>query len=103
MGAFVNANWRASTRVDGGTGPDLDFSDQSTVNLNVFIDLGQQAGWVARYPWLKGSRLNFGIQNIFDARLAVSSSAGDVPLNYQPDYLDPQGRTLSLTLRKILF
>lgn len=103
MGAFVNANWRQGTRIDGGTGPDLAFSDLSTVNLNVFIDLGQQAGWVAKYPWLKGSRLNFGVQNIFDARLAVSSSAGDVPLNYQPDYLDPQGRTVSLTFRKILF
>ena len=103
MGAFVNANWRQGTRVDGGTGPDLAFSDLATVNLNVFIDLGQQAGWVARYPWLKGSRLNFGVQNIFDARLDVSSSAGDVPLNYQADYLDPQGRTVSLTFRKILF
>ena len=103
MGAFVNANWRQGTRVDGGTGPDLAFSDLATANLNVFIDLGQQAGWVAKYPWLKGSRLNFGVQNIFDARLDVSSSAGDVPLNYQADYLDPQGRTVSLTFRKILF
>ena len=102
-GAFLNANWREGTRVDGGTGPDLTFSDLATVNLNVFIDLGSQAGWVAKYPWLKGSRLNFGVQNMFDARLDVSSSAGDVPLNYQPDYLDPQGRTVSLTFRKILF
>ena len=103
MGAFVNANWRDSTRVDGGSGPDLNFSDQTTVNLNVFIDVGSQAKWVARFPWLKGSRVNFGIQNLFDTRTEVTSSTGDVPLNYQPDYLDPQGRTVSLTLRKILF
>ncbi|WP_332678606.1 TonB-dependent receptor [Brevundimonas sp.] len=103
MGAFLNANWRDSTFVDGGTGPDLSFSDLATVNLNVFIDLGAQAGWVAKYPWLKGSRINFGVQNLFDSRLDVTSSNGDAPLNYQPDYLDPMGRTVSLTFRKILF
>lgn len=103
MGAFLNANWREGTRVDGGTGPDLAFSDLATINLNVFVDLGGQAAWVAKYPWLKGSRVQLGVQNIFDSRLEVTSSAGDAPLNYQPDYLDPQGRTVSLTFRKILF
>ena len=103
MGAFVNANWRESTRVDGGTGPDLFFADQTTVNLNVFIDLNSQASWVAKFPWLKGSRVNLGIQNLFDTRPEVTPSSGDTPLNYQPDYLDPQGRLVSLTFRKILF
>ena len=103
MGAFLNANWRESTRIDGGTGPDLTFSDLTTVNLNLFIDLGQQAKWVERYPWLKGSRLNLGIQNLFDERIQVTSSAGETPLNYQPDYLDPEGRTIGISLRKILF
>lgn len=103
MGAFVNANWREGTRVDGGTGPDLNFSDQATVNLNVFIDLNSQTDWVAKFPWLKGSRVNFGVQNLFDTRPEVTASAGATPLNYQPDYLDPQGRVVSLTFRKILF
>jgi hypothetical protein len=103
MGAFVNANWRAGTRVDGGTGPDINFSDQATVNLNVFLDLNARTTWVERFPWLKGSRVNLGVQNLFDSRPEVTSSAGDVPLNYQPDYLDPQGRVVSLTFRKILF
>lgn len=103
MGAFLNANWRDSTFVDGGTGPDLSFSDLATVNLNVFMDLGAQASWVAKYPWLKGARINLGVNNLFDSRLHVTSSAGDAPLNYQPDYLDPMGRTVSLTFRKILF
>lgn len=103
MGAFMNANWRESTRIDGGDGPDLRFSDLTTVNLNLFIDLGQQAKWVEKYPWLKGSRLNLGIQNLFEQRIQVTSSDGETPLNYQPDYLDPQGRTIGLTFRKILF
>ena len=103
MGAFVNANWRQGVRIDGGTGPDLEFADQATVNLNLFIDLGSQASWVAKFPWLKGARVNLGVQNLFDSRPEVTAGAADVPLNYQPDYLDPQGRVVSLTFRKILF
>lgn len=103
MGAFLNANWRDGTRIDGGTGPDLNFSDLSTVNLNLFVDLGAQTSWVEKYPWLKGARLQFGVRNLFDSRTEVTSSSGDTPLNYQPDYLDPEGRTVSISLRKILF
>lgn len=100
MGAFVNANWRDSTTV----GDTLRFSDQTTINLNMFVDLGQQRSLVQRFGWLEGSRLNLGFQNIFDTRTEVTTLDGtDVPLNYQADYLDPQGRTISLTFRKILF
>ena len=103
FGAFMFATWREGSRVDGGTGPDLTFADQTTVNLNVFMDLNQRTELIAKYPILKGTRIQFGIQNIFDSRPEVSASNGDLPLNYQPDYLDPQGRVVSLTLRKILF
>ncbi len=103
MGAFLRANWTDSTRIDGGTGPDLNFSGRTTVNLNLFVDLGARTSWVERYSWLKGARLQLGINNLFDSRTEVTSSAGDTPLNYQPDYLDPEGRSISLSLRKILF
>lgn len=103
LGAFLNANWRDSTTIDGGSGPDLRFADQTTVNLNVFMNLDQRTGWVERFPFLEGSRLNLGVQNLFDSEPEVTSSAGDTPLNYQPDFLDPQGRTVSLSFRKILF
>jgi len=104
FGSFLNANWRQSTRVDGGLGgSDLRFSDQTTINLNVFADLSQRTAWVEKFPILKGTRLNFGVQNLFDTRTEVTSSIGTVPLNYQPDFLDPQGRVFSISLRKILF
>ena len=103
MGAFLRATWADGTRVDGGAGPDLNFSGRTTVNLNLFIDLGAQTSWVERYSWLKGARLQLGVNNLFDSRTEVTSSAGDTPLNYQPDYLDPEGRSISLSLRKILF
>jgi hypothetical protein len=104
FGSFLNANWTEGTRVDGGLGgSDLAFSDQWTVNLNAFADLSQRTSWVERFPILKGTRINFGIQNLFDTRTEVTSSTGTVPLNYQPDFLDPQGRVFRISLRKILF
>lgn len=104
MGAFLNANWRQSTTVDGGPGgSDLTFSDQTTVNLNIFADLSSRTSWVERFPILRGARINLGVENLFDTRTEVSSSTGDVPLNYQPDFLDPQGRVVRISLRKILF
>ena len=100
VGAFVNANWRDSTTV----GDTLRFSDQTTINLNMFVNLDQQQSLIQRFGWLKGSRINLGFQNIFDTRTEVTTLDGSVvPLNYQADYLDPQGRRISLTFRKILF
>ncbi|MGO4410778.1 TonB-dependent receptor, partial [Brevundimonas sp. M-11_2] len=105
MGAFMNANWRDSTRIDGGGAgaQDLTFSDQTTVGLNVFADLSSRPTWVAKYPWLKGARVNIGVENLFDSRLEVRDAQGNTPLSYQSDYLDPLGRTFRISLRKILF
>lgn len=105
LGAFVNANWRAGTTVNGDAlgSPDLDFSGRTTVNLFAFADLTQRTSWVERFPFLKGTRIGFGVQNIFDDRISVTSSDGATPVNYQRDYLDPQGRVFRINLRKILF
>lgn len=105
MGGFLNANWKESTRVSGGAdaSDDLSFSDLTTVNLNLFADLSSRQTWVAKYPWLKGARVSIGIDNIFDQKLDVRNGLGETPLSYQPDYLDPLGRTFRISLRKILF
>jgi hypothetical protein len=104
FGGFLNATWRDSTRVDGGpTGETLFFDDQSTVNLNLFADLSSRTAWVERYPLLKGARITLGVENLFDSRLQVRNALGVTPQGYQPDYLDPQGRVVRLTLRKLIF
>lgn len=105
MGGFLNANWKESTRINGGSSPDddLTFSDLTTVNLNLFADLSSRQTWVAKYPWLKGARVSVGIDNIFDQKLDVRNGLGVTPDAYQPDYLDPLGRTFRVSFRKILF
>jgi hypothetical protein len=105
FGAFVNANWREGTRVNGATSAsDLDFSHQTTVGLNMFVDMNQRPNWVKKAPWLlKGARISLGFDNIFDTRTEVTTSTNPTPVNYQPDYLDPTGRVIRLNYRKVLF
>ena len=38
---------------------------------------------------------------MFDAKPKVHDAAGNVPLNYQPDLLDPLGRTIMISFRKL--
>ena len=103
MGGFLNANWSEGTRVAGGNSGDLNFSDLATVNLNLFADLGQRTKLVERFPWLTGARVSVGIENIFDERQKVTDAQGNTPLSYQPDYIDPMGRTFRINFRKIIF
>ena len=67
------------------------------------VEYGSRTSLVERFPFLKGSRLGFGVTNLFDSRTEVTSSDGATPINYQADYLDPQGRVFRVNLRKILF
>ncbi|MBP7815969.1 MAG: hypothetical protein KA085_07580 [Phenylobacterium sp.] len=103
LGASLNANWQAATRVEGGpTADDLEFSDQTTVSLRLFADLGALP--VAQdYRWLRGARATFSIDNLFDSRQEVRDATGATPVSYQPDLLDPVGRSVKLTFRKLFF
>jgi len=51
-------------------------------------------------PFLKGARLTFRIENLLGDRQRVTDGTGTVPLSYQPDYLDPRGRVITLQFRK---
>jgi hypothetical protein len=54
-----------------------------------------------KHPWLRGTQLRFEVKNIFDAKPRVHDAFGEVPLNYQPDLLDPLGRTIMISFRKL--
>lgn len=104
LGGFVNAKWQSGTEVSGGaSGTDLTYHALATANLMLFANLGQRREWVEQRPWLRGVRVGLGVTNLFDTRQKVTSADGVVPVTYQPDYLDPQGRVLRVSVRKILF
>ena len=101
LGARLGASWRSGTRVDSVTGDDLRFSPLATFDLRLFANLGEQPELVLKQPWLRGSSVRFEVNNIFDAKPKVRDASGNLPLNYQPDLLDPLGRTVMISFRKL--
>jgi len=101
LGARISANWRSATDVDSSTGDDLHFSSLATFDLRLFANLGERFDLVSKQPWLRGTSLRFEVSNIFDAKPRVRNDLGDVPASYQPDLLDPLGRTVSISFRKL--
>jgi hypothetical protein len=104
LGARFTANWKSGTSVDAGpsspTGS-LQFSDLTRINLRLFADLDQQKPLIDRAPWLKGSRVSLSLNNLFDERIKVRDATGATPIGYQPANLDPVGRTIRFSFRKL--
>lgn len=106
FGARLSGQWQSGTTVrggpdgQGGTTGDLNFSDMTTVNLRLFANLDQQEGLIRQFPWLEKTRVTLSVNNLFDSRLRVTDAAGSTPISYQPDYLDPLGRSVTIGLRK---
>ncbi len=101
LGARLSANWRSATRVDSNEGDDLRFSSLATFNLRVFANVGERLELVSKHPWLRGTTVRFEVNNVFNAKPEVRDSSGGVPFSYQPDLLDPLGRTVSISIRKL--
>lgn len=104
-GLRLNADWQSATRVNGGAtgGQELRFDDFATVNLRLFATLGPQFKFVRDNRWLAGTRVTLSVSNLFDNRLNVTDASGATPLGYQPALLDPVGRTVRISVRKLFF
>jgi len=101
IGFRVRGEHQTATRVNGGlTSSDLRFSDLTTLNLRAFINLDDRGALTERFKFLKGSRIAFRIDNIFDDIQDVRDSDGLVPLSYQPGFVDPIGRYVEVSFRK---
>ncbi len=103
IGLRLSGNYRSASRVAGnpalGSG-DLRFSDLATINTSFFIDLDSQGTLTKKIRLLKGGRLAFRIENILGDIIDVRDSNGNVPISYQPGYLDPRGRLFEVSFRK---
>ena len=100
LGARLQADWRSGTTVEGSEG-DLRFSPYADVDLRLFANLGERFDLVARHPFLRGSSVRLDVDNIFNSRPKVRDAAGLTPLSYQPALIEPIGRTVSITFRKL--
>ena len=101
LGARLSANWRSGTTVDTLTGDNLHFSPLATFDLRLFANPGDMPELALKHPWLRGTQVQLRVDNIFDSRPKVHDANGAVPLSYQPDLLDPLGRTVMISFRKL--
>jgi outer membrane receptor protein involved in Fe transport len=76
----------------------LRFSPLLLVNVRAFVDAERVFG---PSDWTKGMRLSLNVLNAFNDHQKVRDSFGNTPLQYQPGYRDPLGRTIELELRKV--
>ena len=105
LGARMSARWQSATTVDGGVDGSeaLRFSSLATLGLRLFANLGQQQALTQKWPFLRGTRISFSVTNLLNDRQHVRDLNGDTPISYQPAYLDPLGRAVRLSIRKLFF
>ncbi len=106
LGARLSVNFESATRVNGGTAAaprQLKFGSLGTASLRLFFDPTARLALLRKHPWVRGARVTFSIDNVLDTRQRVTDQTGAVPIGYQPDLLDPLGRTVRLSIRKLFF
>lgn len=106
LGVRLIGKWQSATDVYTGalgSTDQLHFGSLATLNLRLFADLGMQRSLVRNHRWLRGTRVTFSVDNLFDTRQRVTNGIGEVPVSYQPDLLDPTGRVVRLSIRKLFF
>ena len=99
-GARLQGNWRSGTTVDSSSG-DLKFSPYFDVDLRLFANLSENFDLVSKHPFFRGSSLRLEVENIFNNRPNVRDESGNTPLSYQPDLIEPVGRTIGISFRKL--
>jgi outer membrane receptor protein involved in Fe transport len=103
LGVLIAAAWRSPTVVGSGNpqAPDpISFSSLGTVDLRLFADFSRLPVTQSR-AWAKGARLALAVTNVFDTRQSVHDATGVTPTAFEPGFLDPRGRVLAITLRKV--
>ncbi|MEP9359661.1 TonB-dependent receptor [Sphingomonas sp. KR3-1] len=99
VGIRLSGNWKSAAEVDGsGPAGDLHFGSLATFELRVFANLANR---FRGQDWARGTRVSLSIANLLNTRQVVRDASGATPLAYQGAYLDPDGRTLLLSVRRI--
>jgi hypothetical protein len=99
-GANIDGWYQGGARVLGGSpASDLSFSGIFKLNVGAYISVHH---FLRKQEWTQHLQLKLDVENMTDAHQDVRDRNGRVPNRFQPDYLDPIGRTVKLTLRKTL-
>ena len=101
LGARVGVAWRGPSTLDtsiNSISDTLRFSSIGVFNLRLFADARR---FLRHSDWAKGLRLSVDVVNATNSRQKVRDSFGNTPLQYQPGYRDPLGRTIEFEIRKV--
>jgi hypothetical protein len=101
LGVRMGVTWRGPNELQSrfnGVTDTLHFSPLLAINLRAFADMHRL---LPHSAWAKGFRLSLDAVNLTDKRQTVRDSLGRTPLQYQPAYRDPLGRTIEVELRKV--
>lgn len=99
-GVRVGVTWRGRSTLEskiGAVSDTLRFSPVLAINLRAFADMHR---FFPRQTWAQGMRVSLNLLNATNDRQKVRDSAGNTPLQYQPGYRDPIGRTVELEIRR---
>jgi len=100
-GVRMGFSWRGPSTLEtriGGATDTLRFSPVLLLNARAFADAGR---FFPDSSLAKGLRLSLDVINIANDRQDVRDSFGNTPLQYQPAYRDPLGRTIEFEIRKV--
>jgi hypothetical protein len=103
LGVLLAVAWRSPTVVGSGdpaTPDPIYFSSLGTADLRIFLDFGHLP-WTHAASWAQGARASLAVTNLFDRRQTVHDLDGATPTAFEPGFLDPLGRVLALTVRKV--
>ncbi|MEJ0040398.1 MAG: TonB-dependent receptor [Gammaproteobacteria bacterium] len=100
VGVRLSGSWTSPTDITDrgdGSGP-LFFSSLATFDFRLFANLQQR--FVGK-EWARGTRVTLAVSNLFNAHQDVRDGSGATPQIYQPAFLDPYGRVVSLSFRRL--
>jgi hypothetical protein len=100
-GLRLGVAWRGRSTLDSRIAGNIDtlrFSPVFLLNLRAFTDARR---FLPQAKWAKGLRLSVDVVNLTNDRQNVRDSFGNTPLQYQPAYRDPLGRTIEFEIRKV--
>jgi iron complex outermembrane recepter protein len=101
LGVRMGVTWRGPNELQSrfnGVTDRLNFSSLLLVNLRAFADVHRL---LPQRKWARGFRLSLDVVNALNRRQSVRDSLGNSPIQYQPAYRDPLGRTIEVELRKV--
>jgi outer membrane receptor protein involved in Fe transport len=100
-GNYISGSTVKGSLVPGSSDGDLSFSNLLTLNARLFINFDSRKSLIKRVPLLKGTRLSLRLDNLTNAIRDVRDSNDMIPFSFLPGFVDPRGRFIEVSLRKI--